>query len=283
MPAAGSTTGIGGKGANQAVAAAAAGSSVHLVAHIGSDEAGSRLRDSLDAWGVDTTHVTAVDAPTGRAIVLLEPDGQNSIILIDGANATLGTVDVTDVAPLISAAATVVLQGEVPPAVNAVALRTADAAGTRVVLNLAPVQDLDTRSADPLIVNELEAAQLLGLARAALADHTAALSKLARSVIVTLGAHGAALIVEGRLDFVDAPTVASVVDTTGAGDALVGVLAAALTSGDELLPALRQAVEAASLSVGAEGAADSYRTFAVARPRRESVRPERIGRFESDR
>lgn len=264
-------TGLGGKGANQAVAMAAMGTPVHLVAHVGADEAGSRLRQTLEGWGVGTSHVDTVSAPTGRALILLQPSGQNSILLIAGANETLAPEDVDRVSSLIMGATTLVLQGEIPADVNERALSLAVAAGVRVVLNLAPVQDLDTRAADPLIVNEVEAAQLIGeggLDSESLRAHLKALSSLARTVVVTLGAQGAALIDEEGISFIPAPVVADVVDTTGAGDAFVGVLAAELTAGEELRPALRRAVRAASASVRSAGATESYRVLRDTLPAR---------------
>ncbi len=140
-------------------------------------------------------------------------------------------------------------------------MAVASAAGVRVVLNLAPVQQIDTTPADPLVVNEVELAQLLGVEEVddeTLERRAEDISSLARSVVVTRGEAGAAWIAGGTLARVPAPPATHVVDTTGAGDALVGVLAASLAAGDDPLAALERAVRAASQSVGRVGAADSY-------------------------
>jgi ribokinase len=163
-------------------------------------------------------------------------------------------------------AAVLVLQGEVPSTVNRAALRSAAELGIRPVVNLAPVQDLGDALtlADPLVVNEIEAGQLVGAGLATVPDVTGAaprLRALARSVVVTLGASGAVLITADAVDHLPAPKPERVRDTTGAGDALVGVLAAALAQGFELRAAVERAVLAASLSVTEVGAAASYEAF----------------------
>ncbi|MEZ0109134.1 ribokinase [Catenulispora sp. EB89] len=264
-------TGLGGKGANQAVAAAVAGtgagagSGVALFGAVGADARGAGALEELAKYGVDTARVATLDdVATGRALVILSEAGENEIIVVGGANQALDVGTLTR--DVLRDAAAVALQGEVAPEVNRAALRLAAELGVRAVVNLAPVQDLggDLAQADPLVVNEIEAGQLIGAELATVQDVTAAaprLRALARSVLVTLGASGAVLITPEALDHVPAPRPDRVVDTTGAGDALVGVLAAALAQGFELRAAVQRAVRAASLSVTEVGAAASYEAF----------------------
>jgi ribokinase len=258
-------TGLGGKGANQAVAAAAAGGEVALFGAVGADARGAAALEQLAKYGVDTSMaVTLENVATGRALVILSEAGENEIIVIGGANQALDVGALTQ--DVFRDAAVMVLQGEVAPEVNRAALRLAAELGVRAVVNLAPVQDLgsDLAHADPLVVNEIEAGQLIGAELATVQDITVAaprLRALARSVLVTLGASGTVLITPEALDHVPAPQPDQVVDTTGAGDALVGVLAAALAQGFELRAAVERAVRAASLSVTEVGAAASYEAF----------------------
>ncbi|MEY9859657.1 ribokinase [Catenulispora sp. GAS73] len=261
-------TGLGGKGANQAVAAAAAGAAgggVALFGAVGADARGAGALEQLAKYGVDTSMVATLDdVATGRALVILSEAGENEIIVVGGANQALDVGALTR--DVLRDAAVVALQGEVAPEVNRTALRLAAELGVRAVLNLAPVQDLgsDLARADPLVVNEIEAGQLVGAELATVQDVTAAaprLRALARSVVVTLGASGAVLITPEALDHVPAPRPDRVVDTTGAGDALAGVLVAALAQGFDLRAAVERAVRAASLSVTEVGAAASYEAF----------------------
>ena len=263
----GRATGLGGKGANQAVAAAVAGGQVALFGAVGADPHGEMAREHLASHGIDTSMIVTIDAAaTGRALVMLSEDGDNSIIVIGGANQALSVRAL--IPGVVEGAAVLVLQGEVPPEVNSAALRLAADAGIRAVVNLAPVQDLgeDLASADPLVANEIEAGQLAGIRLASVQDLIEAaprLRGLARSVVVTLGAAGAVLVTPDAVEHVPAPCLDPdrVRDTTGAGDALVGVLATALAQGAGLRDAVERAVRCASLSVTAVGAAASYETF----------------------
>lgn len=258
-------TGLGGKGANQAVAAAAAGGAVALFGAVGADPHGELAREQLSSYGIDTSMIVTIDATaTGRALVMLSEGGDNSIIVIGGANQALSARAL--IPGVVEGAAVLVLQGEVPPEVNSAALRLAANAGVRAVVNLAPVQDLGEglARADPLVLNEIEAGQLAGLRLATVQDVVEAVPRLrglARSVVVTLGAAGAVLVTPDAVEHVPAPRPDRVRDTTGAGDAVVGVLATALAHGAELRDAVERAVRAASLSVTAVGAAASYETF----------------------
>ena len=264
-----SATGLGGKAANQAVAAARTGVAVSLFGIVGGDTQGQELRTKLVSAGVDTAGLgSADDEPSGMALVLVTDDGENRIVVAPGANAAMDAAYIASVAPAIAAADVLIVQGEVPTEATAAAIEIAIAAGRRVVVNLAPIVDLGEALslADPLIVNEIEASQLTGVAASTVDDvirHADVYGSLAKSVVVTIGSAGAVLIVGTTALHVAAPRVPVVRDTTGAGDALVGVLAAALASGIDLQAATRLAVASASATVGTEGAAENYPSFSL--------------------
>lgn len=260
--------GLGGKGANQAVAAARAGAQVGLVGLVGGDRASSMLDSRLRAARVDISGVGVLpDATTGTAIIVVTDDGENRIVVVPGANGQVTTEYVETNSSFIAAAAVLVVQGELPTAASRSAIRIAAENGCRVVVNLAPVVSLgiELEAADPLIVNTVEAAQLTGIA----ADDVAAIllnrdyySAVARSVVVSVGSEGAIVIDEGVATHLPAPAGVVARDTTGAGDALVGVVAAHLAHGDDLLTAVAAGVEAASSTVSTLGAAEAYPDFA---------------------
>lgn len=239
---------LGGKGQNQAVAAARAGASTAFIGALGDDGFGGSIREGLAADGIDSRGVRVVDAATGTALIAVDDSGENTIIVEAGANALLDLRD-RDVAA-ISAADVLVMQLEIPLTTVLRAASAARAASTRVLLNAAPICELPAEllaDVDILIVNEHEGAFLAkdGL-----------VSALAPVVIVTLGAAGAVLY-EGDAELrVPAPLVAAV-DATGAGDTFCGALAARLAEGADLDGALRFAVAAASLSVQHHGAVPS--------------------------
>jgi ribokinase len=251
----------GGKGANQAVAAAYAGAAVRLCAVVGDDPAGADQLQQLRSAGVDVARMrTAGGTATGMAFILLTPDGENSIIVGTGANASLGP---DDVAAAMDDAVDVVLAQTEPgvPPVEAAA-EHARSCSARLVVNAAPVEGLSAgvlAQADPLVVNEHEAADLLrehrieidvpadGLARA-LREHLRC-----RSVVVSLGSAGASVVDDETDELVTAPRVRAV-DTTGAGDVLVGVVAARLAEGWDLVRATKDACEVAARAVTSEGA-----------------------------
>lgn len=250
----------GGKGANQAVAAARCGAAVELVACVGSDAAGRDRLKMLEAQGVGVSHVRQVEgARTGTAFVSLTPDGENSITIAPGANTELSVSDVDVAAPVISAASVVVAQLEVP--LDSV-LRAAELVGERslFVLNAAPYCEiprglLDT--VDVLVVNESEAGALAGRRFAGTQDAREVAAELCcygpRAVVVTLGAGGAVVIAPGLDRHVPAPVV-RVVDTTGAGDAFVGALAASLDEGLALEAAVAYGVAIGSATTERYGA-----------------------------
>jgi ribokinase len=257
----------GGKGANQAVAAARLGARVAMVGHVGNDRNAALATELLHDAGVDLSAVQTVDGATGLAIVSVADDGENTIVVIPGANATLDDIEVQRAAPVIKAAKVVVLQGEIPSAGIETAARMATG---RVVLNLAPVIELDLeilRLADPLIVNEHEAALLLDqLTDSASPSETVvdAHELVARlralgiaSVVVTRGAQGAICSDSHAAMSVPAPKV-NPIDTAGAGDAFVGALSGQLAAGASLLEAVRLAVRVGAFAVQSRGTQPSY-------------------------
>jgi ribokinase len=251
----------GGKGANQAAAAARAGAAVWLVGAVGADPDGAGQIAELNGAGVTTAHVRAVDGvPTGTAFISVTPDGENSIVVAAGANGELRPEDVTSALTAAAAgSAVVVLQTEIPGQVIDAAAHACRMQRMRFVLNDGPVAELSAATltgADPIVVNEHEAAELCGKdpgrSRRELARGVRAVTG-ARSVIVTLGADGALVAAPGRDAAIPAPAV-EVVDTTGAGDAFVGTLAARLALGDDLIAAASEAVRAATAAVTWAGA-----------------------------
>jgi ribokinase len=238
----------GGKGANQAVAAARLGATVAFVGRVGDDDAGRRLREGLAAEGVDVTHVRVdPDAPTGMALIAVDGAGENTIVVSPGANARVGAADVEAARDVLAGAAVTLVQHEVPD--DAVAAAIAGAGGT-VVLNPAPARPI-AAPVDVLVPNRGELEALAGRA----GDPIALARSLdaARAVVVTLGSEGAAVIEGSRVERIPAPRV-DAVDTTGAGDAFCGALAQALDAGADLVEAARWAVRAAAASVTKPGA-----------------------------
>ncbi|MFD6177658.1 MULTISPECIES: ribokinase [unclassified Isoptericola] len=259
----------GGKGANQAVAAARLGARVAFVGAVGDDEFAQAATSGLRDAGVDLSGLVVVPGGTGVAVVTVAADGENAIVVVPGANAAVDAAQVRRHADLLAAAAVVVLQGEIPRDGIEEAARLA---GGRVVVNLAPVIDVDAailRRADPLVVNEHEAHGALGLlergapaAGAELTDEdvVGALRRLGvPSVVLTRGAQGALVAGPGvdGVVVVSSPRV-DAVDTTGAGDAFVGALAGELAWGRGLVDAARLAARVGAFAVRGSGAQPSY-------------------------
>ena len=252
----------GGKGANQAVAAARLGAAVAFIGCVGDDDFGHKARAVLAAEGVDTTHLHAVaGANTGVAMILLNGAGQNSIALAAGANAALSIAHVDAAATLIEKAALFVCQLESPLPVVRHAIAIAHAAGVPVLLNPAPAQALPAdvlAQVDVLVPNESEAAALAAWPEDTPFDATVAAERLRargpHTVIVTLGADGVHVAANDLSQRVAALAVPAVVDTTGAGDTFIGAYAAARCEGVDLARAVAYAQRAASLSVTRAGA-----------------------------
>lgn len=233
----------GGKGGNQAVAAAEAGARVAMVGAVGEDEDGARYLARLRSRGVDVAAVRVEPgAATGQAWITVGADSENAIVVIPGANADLTLEDLGPVSDL-GPGDVLLVQLEVPMPVVAAAARRAHGRGARVVVNAAPYAALPhdvAALADPLVVNEHEAL--------ALADSDV----VPGSVLVTFGGEGCSWDGE-RFDGVAVP-LERVVDTTGAGDAFCGALAAALATGADRAEAIRAAAEAGATAVQRAGA-----------------------------
>lgn len=256
----------GGKGANQAVAAARLGARTALLARVGDDAHGRLLLDSQRTAGVDTTGVLTGGAPTGVALITVDPSGDNSIVVSPGANARLTPEDVRAAAGLLTRARVVSAQLEVPLETVVEAVRQL-APGSRFVLNPSPPRPLPQElldACDPLIVNEHEARVILGAGQAGSTPEDWARALLARgprSVVVTLGAEGALVASAEGLTRVPSLKV-DAVDTTGAGDAFAAALAWRLGTGVPLAEAAAYAARVGAAAVTKPGAQESYPTAA---------------------
>jgi ribokinase len=256
----------GGKGANQAVAAARLGAAVHLVGCVGDDAFGASARALLAAEGVGTGALhTVAGSPTGVATILVEDSGQNCIVVASGANAALTVERVDAAAALIRGAGLLVCQLESPLAAVARAVALAHAAGVPVLLNPAPAPERPLPASllaqvDLLVPNETEAAALAGLpvlAEGAAFDAAAAAARLRAmgpaAVLVTLGAEGVHLADADGHRAWPAPKVRAI-DTTGAGDSFIGAFAARRVTGASLHAAIAHGQRAAAYSVTRDGA-----------------------------
>ncbi|TGB08297.1 ribokinase [Streptomyces sp. MZ04] len=261
----------GGKGANQSVAAARLGARTALLARVGDDAHGRLLLDSQRAAGADTVGVLVGGAPTGVALITVDPSGDNSIVVSPGANARLTPEDIRAAGSLLAASRVISTQLEIPIETVTEVVRTLPAAA-RFVLNPSPPAPLPPEvlaACDPLVVNEHEARYILGAdtASGTPEDWARALLSLGpRSVVITLGAEGAL-----TADGINSPTRVpsprvEAVDTTGAGDAFTAALAWRLGQGDDLATAAAFAARVGASSVTRRGAQESY-------PRAEELEP----------
>jgi ribokinase len=266
LASAAATFGAGGKGANQAVAAARLGAAVSMVGCCGDDEFGARLRAGLAAEGIGVTGLRAVPGvASGLALITVDPAGENSIAVAAGANGLAGDAEVA--AAFAQPCDVLVLSAEIPAGVLGAALRRALADGVRTVLNLAPVPGgaagLLAECPGWLVVNAQEAAALAGRPGGAPPQDEAALGRDAAAglaaglggghVVVTLGAAGAALAGPSGTAAVPGFPVTAV-DTVGAGDAFVGALAVALASGMDPAAAVTAACAAGAAAATRRGA-----------------------------
>ena len=251
----------GGKGANQAVAAAAIGGSVALVGRVGTDTAGPEQVSALAAAGVDVSYVRKDPrAPTGTAVVMVDGAGHNSIAVVPGANGLLDAVSVEQAAPLIERARILLLQLEVPDGAIERAVAVARRARVVTILNIAPYRDLPPgvlRRVGYLLANETEAAALLGRRVDGIEDAAQAAEAMRRLGpswgIITLGEQGT--VAAGDDGWFHEPAVAvDTADTTGAGDVFAGVLAVGLVEALSVRDAVRLAIAAAAVSVTRRGA-----------------------------
>jgi ribokinase len=258
----------GGKGANQAVAAARLGAQVSMVGCVGSDAYGQELRAALLADGIDCRAVSLVEGASGVALIVVDDNSQNAIVIVAGANGAL-TPDVIDgFDAVLQAADVIICQLEVPDATVGHALKRGRELGKTVILNPAPASrplPADWYAAiDYLIPNESEASALSGLPVDSLSSAETAATRLiamgAGKVIITLGAQGSLLANGVRFEYFPAPKVKAV-DTTAAGDTFVGGFAAALAAGKSEVDAIRFGQVAAALSVTRAGAQPSIPTL----------------------
>lgn len=263
--------GFGGKGANQCVMCARLGARTAMVAKVGKDTFGDGFLKQFTTDNINTDHVSTTDqAMTGAAPICVEESGQNSIVIVPGANLLLDEGDLQWAESLIQGSKVIVCQLEVAPQVTLAALKMARKLGVRTIFNPAPAIQLDPefyKYTDVICPNESEAEILTGIQVKTPDDATRAvkllLSSGCSSVIVTLGHMGCVVAAPGSADIIHipAPTV-KVVDTTGAGDSFIGALALFLSTRPDLdfVECARRSVAVASTSVQREGTQTSYLT-----------------------
>lgn len=256
------TTASGGKGANQAVAAALCGVPTVLVGALGMDARATRLEAELRVRGVDTTRLHRVAGSSGTAVVIVDRDGDNSIVVESGANADLSPKFVRESLADLAYEDVVLVQCEIPVTAVGSAIDQASAVGATVVLNWSPSvplpDDVVSRTT-VLVVNRGEAEALLDMSPGSGGGGpelaTALSERYGSDVVVTLGADGAVSRADGLVSWFEAtPVTSAVIDSTGAGDSFAGTLAAALASGAPLAVAVRRACAAAAAAVTTLGA-----------------------------
>ncbi|MFK4067921.1 ribokinase [Streptomyces sp. NPDC029674] len=251
-------TAPGGKGANQAVAAARAGATVSLIGAVGTDAHGSRIRSCLEHTGVDTDLLRTVETPTGIAHIVVDDEGGNAIVVIPGANGTVTALTPGDEG-LIASADALLLQLEIPLEGVIAAARAARRHGVRTLLTPAPAQPLPPEllaATDLLLPNEHEAATLTGITDDPVAAAKALLSQVPE-VVITLGSRGSLYAARDTEPVTVPAHRVTAVDTTGAGDTFAGTLAVALAEGKSPDRALSWASSAAALAVQRPGASSS--------------------------
>ena len=257
--------GFGGKGANQAIAARLCGAEVLMVAKVGQDVFGEATVKNFNSFGVDTRHVKIVaDAPTGVAPIFVEPNGQNRIIVVKGANDKLTPADIDAAAADLSRVDSIILQFEIPLATIYHTVRFARAHDIRCIVNPAPAVPAslaDLTGADYFIPNETEAELITGLPVQTLEEAAACAAALVkkgfRRVVLTLGARGA-LLADSTGHVHVPPFPVNAVDTTGAGDAFIGSLAVFLAEGVAEQDAIARASLYAALSTTRVGTQKSF-------------------------
>lgn len=258
----------GGKGANQAVAAARLGAEVTMVGRVGADVFAGQLKDNLAVAGVDLAYITEdPQAASGVALIVVDNKGQNSIVVASGANARVTVEDVEAAGGAIAAADALLLQLEIPLEAVQRAAEIAHENGTAVLLNPAPAQPLPDdllALVDILVPNESETALLTNMPVSSQSQMGAAAAELLASgvgaVILTLGERGALLAQGGKTALYPAFVVDRVVDTTAAGDAFAGGLAVALAEGLPVADAVLWGNAAGALTVTRAGAQPSLPT-----------------------
>lgn len=254
----------GGKGANQAVAAARLGGKVALVAQVGDDLFGQANLDNYQREGIDIANVERhPDVPTGVALISVDKSGENTIIVASGANAEMGINNLERASMLFEWADVVLLQLEIPLEVVTEAARMAKAQGKKVILNPAPARALPAElleNVDIITPNETEAEFLTGISVSDISSAALAAARFNASgiqkVIITLGENGA-FLAEGNIEEIIPTQRVKAMDTTAAGDTFNGALAVALGRGESMNAAVTFALKAATLSVQRLGAQSS--------------------------
>ena len=263
---------IGGKGANQAVAAARAGGRVEMIGRLGNDAFGRDIRGTFENEGISLKHtVQDPELGTGVAEITVEPDGTNTIIVVPNANGRLSEKDVLKARGEIAASDVLLLQMEVPVEATLAAAKVARQANVPVILNPAPVSELPEallKLVDVLVPNQQETRFLSGVTPSTRKDALEAASVLrgkgVKSVLLTLGGDGALLLEAGQDPLPIPAYPVRVVDTTAAGDSFCGALAVALAEGKPLAEAARFAAAAGALACTVMGAGPSL-------PRRHEI------------
>jgi len=257
--------GFGGKGANQAVAARLCGADVFMVARVGSDLFGPATIENFKKLGIDATHVKQVEGlSSGVAPIFVEPNGQNRILVVKGANDVLKPADVDAAAETLKAADCIVLQFEIPLETVYYTVAFARKYGIRCILNPAPGQPVEMQALtdlDYFVPNESEAETVTGIAVHSVEDAKKCAEQLVvsdiRRVIITLGANGSLLAGRGLSEHLPPFPVRSI-DSTGAGDAFIGSFAVFLAEGIPEREAVRRANLYAGLSTTGVGTQKSF-------------------------
>ena len=258
--------GFGGKGANQAVMAAKLGGEVTMVSKLGQDVFGENTIKNFKTWGVNTQHVHFTDqAFTGVAPIAVDAEGNNSIIVVTGANDLLTAEEVEAARPAIAASSILVCQLEIPLDINLAALRIAREEGVKTIFNPAPARSEIPQEfyqlSDIFCPNETETELLTGMTVQSIEEAESAAKVLiergAASVILTLGERGSLLVTGTTTEHVPVAPVKAL-DTTGAGDAFVGSLAFFLACGKSLSDSIKRANRIAAVSVQASGTQSSF-------------------------
>jgi ribokinase len=257
--------GFGGKGANQAVAARLCGADVFMVARVGSDLFGPATIENFRKLGIDPTYVKQVEGlSSGVAPIFVEPNGQNRILVVKGANDAVTPADVDDAGEMLKSVDCIVLQFEIPLETVYYTIRFARQHGIRCILNPAPAHEVDIAAVEGLdyfVPNESEAEVITGMPVKTVADARKCAEKLLQGgtqrVIITLGANGSLLATREGMEHIAAFAVQSV-DSTGAGDAFIGSFAVFLGEGVAEKEAVRRANLYAGLSTTGVGTQKSF-------------------------
>jgi ribokinase len=268
----------GGKGGNQAVAAAQFGARSWMVGRVGNDDFGKQLLSHLRGAGVDAERVyTDSEAGSGMSVAIIDAEGDYGAVIVSGANLRLSDKDLEAAREVLRSAQVLVLQNEVLEATNVAAAQLAKDYRMRVILNAAPARPLEADLAaniDVLVVNAVEAEMICGVAVTSLPTATKAaalLSEQVAHVVVTAGGMGLAVAERGKSPYAEAAHPVNLVDTHGAGDAFIGALAARWASGVSIVEAVRFANAAAALFVSTP--ADQKKTVTL----------DKVTRFLSER